>query len=55
MISISLSKRIAIKRDSGMETIEMMVDRMFRRNSMIMTTANKAPKAALLSMVLIDC
>lgn len=44
----------AINKESGMETTEINVVRIFRRNSIIITIAKIAPKMALLSIVSTD-
>ncbi|MNN84563.1 hypothetical protein D3C81_2017420 [compost metagenome] len=51
VISIWRRHKTAMSSDNGMEMMEIMVERMLRRNSRMMSTANKAPKTALDSMV----
>ncbi len=46
--------KTAINKESGMETTEINVVRIFRRNSIIITIAKIAPKIALLSIVSTD-
>ncbi|MNI55315.1 hypothetical protein D3C73_1102570 [compost metagenome] len=51
VMSICRRHRTAIRSDSGIEMMEMIVERIFRRKSRIISTANRAPKTALDSMV----
>ncbi len=46
--------KTAINKESGIETTEINVVRIFRRNSIIITIAKIAPKIALLSIVSTD-
>lgn len=46
--------RTAINKESGIETTEISVVRMFRRNNIMITIAKIAPKIALLSIVSTD-
>ena len=46
--------KTAINKESGIETTEINVVRIFRRNNIIITIAKIAPKIALLSIVSTD-
>lgn len=54
VISICFITETAINKESGIETTEINVVRIFRRNNMIITIAKIAPKIALLSIVSTD-
>ena len=52
--SVCLRKTIAIMIESGIDTAAMMVARQLRRNSMMTTTANRAPSRPSRSMPLTE-
>ncbi|MNJ05091.1 hypothetical protein D3C73_1661990 [compost metagenome] len=54
VISICFRARIAMSSESGMEIIEMIVDLMFLKKIIIISTANKAPNSALDNIVLTE-
>ncbi|MNI78923.1 hypothetical protein D3C73_1353440 [compost metagenome] len=54
VISICFSARTAIRSDNGMEIMEMIVERIFRKNNRMIRTANNAPNKALDSIVLTE-
>ena len=51
---VCLRNTIAMRIESGIDTAAMMVARQLRRNSMMTTTANSAPRSPSRSMPLTD-
>ncbi|MNJ47023.1 hypothetical protein D3C77_421680 [compost metagenome] len=54
VISICFNPSTAINKDSGIEIMEIIVERMSRKNNKMITIANNAPNIALDNIVLTE-